>query len=169
MIRHDGHLTDEHFAELLSGEAAHPAAELHLQGCAQCREELGTLTVAAAEFNTLSLAWAQTVAPRRIAAPTRFERLVARGGPVWALGLTAALVAGMVTTHFNSPAATGEQGIPAVMGTAPAAPSELAADNRLMQSIDDELQGSPQPAVPVSELRGSARRIAQPPTAAVTD
>ena len=163
-----GHLTDEQFAELLAGEETETVAELHLEACKQCRHELADLREAAGEFNMLSLAWAQVEAPRRIAPPTRFERLVSRGGPVWALGLTTALAAGMVTIHMSLPNSVERQGA-AAASTTVSSSSELAADNRLMQSIDNALQYRSEPAVPVHELRGSVRRIAQPTTVSVAN
>ena len=54
-----GHLTDEHFAELLAGEETEGVAEQHLEACIQCRHELANLREAAGEFNMLSLAWAR--------------------------------------------------------------------------------------------------------------
>ena len=158
------HLTDEHFADLLAGDPPDAGTELHLHACAGCRDELAALHAVAREFNALSLAWAQAEAPRRIVPPTRLQRLVSRGGPVLAFGLSAAMVAGMVITHTSGPGPRERQAASAV-----SAPSELSADNRLMQSIDQELQSRSELAVPVDELRGSEPGIAQPPAAAVAN
>ena len=155
------HLTDEHLADLLAGEEPDSTAELHLQTCRACRGELASLQGAAAEFNAISFAWAQVEAPRRIHPPSQFERLLGRGGPVWAAGLTTALIAGIVSAHIGVPYNAGQPANPVVASTTVSLPAELAADNRLMQSINTELQYSSQPAVPVNELRVSARRTAQ--------
>ena len=165
----NSHLTDEHFADLLGGEELSTTAESHLCTCAPCRSELAALREAAGSFNQLSLVWAQAEAPRRIAPPSRFQRLLGRSGPVWALGLTSALAAGMVSTHLSGTSHTDLLRDTVRPGTTATAPSELAADNRLMQSIDDELQSSSQPAVPLDELRVASQRTAQPRTAALTN
>lgn len=162
------HLDDEDYADLLAGEALNTAAELHLLRCVACREEFSSLASAAKSFHSLSLAWAQAKAPRLIQPPTPFARLLARGRPVWALGLSSALLAGVVCTHVFRPGSMEPTGIPDTATVVRSAPAEVAADNRLMQSIDEELQSSSEPAVPVDELRTSARRTAQP-TAAVTN
>lgn len=161
------HLNDEHFADLLAGEEPDAAVELHLHTCQACRQEHGSLQSAAAEFNALSYAWAQVEAPRRIHSPTRFERLVSRGGPLWALGLTTAMLIGIISTHIGAPYDAGRRADPMASNTRESAPEELAADNRLMQSINHELQYSAEPAVPVNELRVAAHRIAPQPSAAV--
>ena len=163
------HLNDEDFADLLAGEEPNTAAEHHLFACAACREELSSLQAAANSFHALSFAWAQAEAPRLIQSPTPFARLLDRGRPVWALGLTSALLAGVVSTHVFRPGSMEPTGIPVAVTAPRSAPAEVADDNRLMESIDNELQSSPEPAVPVDELRASARRTAQPPTAAVTN
>ena len=51
-----GHLTDEQFAGLLSGDCD---TSDHLLGCAQCRQELRTVQASLEDFASHSLQWAE--------------------------------------------------------------------------------------------------------------
>jgi hypothetical protein len=132
------HLSDEQFADLLAGAAPSPAVEQHLALCDLCRAEVDAVSASFESFRGLATTWTQTTAPARIPVPSAWS--LRRGQlPSLGSGLTAMATAGLL--------AFGLGFTPAAFHTAPAAhapaaaPSnaDLAADNRLMQSIDQEL------------------------------
>lgn len=166
-----GHLTDEQFADLLAGVSPDTVVEAHLHRCAPCREEVEAILGSVGEFNALSLGWAEREAPRRVPPLSRWA--VRLGGrPVWNVGLAAAAAVMAVAIGMHLPqhgagtlsgatssARAGLQG----RGTMPIADSsdsptgaELATDNRLLASIDQELSTIQRPAFPVSVLKTSS-------------
>ena len=151
----DGHLGDEQFAELLTGDTADAAAQLHLAACAPCRQELAAVRFATGSFNELSMAWAQAEAPKRIHTPSRVS-LFLGGRPMWGLGFATAVVAAAVSFGGSSPLLHGRW-LQAHVAVANTANAELAQDNQLMESIDQELRYTARPVIPVSELRAPAR------------
>jgi hypothetical protein len=58
------HLTDEQFAELLAGTTSDRWAELHLENCVECRDELTAVNSAVVDLNVASLRWAERRAVR---------------------------------------------------------------------------------------------------------
>lgn len=161
-----GHLTDEQLAALLADEPVEPEAQAHLETCAPCRNEVHAVRSATGDFNELTLAWAQGQAPLRVQPPSRVALLLG-GRPMWGMGLATALAAGVVAFSLGLPgmhvagmhaagARTAQTSV-AEPAHAELANAELAQDNRLMESIDEELRYSEQPAVPVRELRAATR------------
>ena len=150
------HLTDEQFSDLLAGDSAPEAACMHLEQCASCCAELVELRSAMGSFNGIGLAWAEAEAPRRIHPPSRWA--LQRGAlPSWGLAAATALTIAAVGIHREvMPRPVPETAAVAMSEPSSSQPSgnEIAEDNRLMMSIDQELSYQPQPSVPVSELRG---------------
>lgn len=147
-----GHLTDEQICDLQAGDSSDLTAQAHLATCAVCREELASLESALESFNDASLAWAAAAAPRLVPPPSRIARsLGAR--PAWGLGFAGAAIVCLIAfgPHLSDRhriAPTASQSASSALSNA-----ELAQDNRLMTSIDQELNYQVQPAVPASELR----------------
>lgn len=151
------HLTDEQFSDLLAGVSLPHDAEAHLAACSACRAEVEVVAGSLAELNTFSLAWAEREAPRRVPVPSRWSlRLGAH--PVWNLGLMTAAAAVALTIGFHLPqhASTAKPATAtvAVGGEVPTG-AELAEDNRLLSSIDQELSYATQPTVPLAELKSA--------------
>lgn len=161
-----GHLSDEQFAEVLAGEMAGQGVRSHLAACAFCRREIESLRAAMAAFTELGTAWAQVRAPRLVKRPSRWALylgLYLGGNPSWRIGVAAAATLCVMAFGFHSSFGHDHGNEPAPMSAAapfPAVPSsaELAEDNHLMRSIDEELQYEAAPVVPASELREAARR-----------
>ncbi len=158
----DQHLTEEQFGDLLSGESPDSNVQAHLAACIPCRDEVASVLESLDHFNDLSLTWAEREAPRRVPTPSRWAlRLGAQ--PAWRYGLMTAATAVAVAVGLRMP----HPGAPSapylsapysqMVNTAPTG-AEIAKDNRLLASIDEELRYAPQPAVPVSELEADASR-----------
>lgn len=138
MISQEEHLSDEQFGSLLAGDG--PSAEVagHLEACELCRAELKAVGIAVEDLASASAQWAQTVAPRVIGTPSRWER--AMGGRVpWAAGASVTALAGLLAFGLHRhPVAEAVPVHPAALVAAPNA-TALADDNRLMLSISQEL------------------------------
>jgi hypothetical protein len=150
------HLTDEQFSDFLADDSASQEAIAHLDVCEHCRTELAELRSAMGSFGEISLAWAEVEAPRRIQPPTRWE-IRRRTMPAWGLAVATMMAVAAVGIHrqldLRAPA------VPAVSTAEVTEPSsgELAQDNRLLMSIDQELNYQVQPAVPVNHrARGTS-------------
>lgn len=147
-----GHLSDETFGDLMAGERPDAATQAHLVQCVPCRTEVAFMRSSLGDFNALSMAWAEAEAPRRVHTPSRW--LLRLGGrPAWGMGLAAMAAACILAVGLQRPF---ERPAPAPAASAtPTGPTmaEIAQDNRLMSSIDQELQYSAQPVVPISELK----------------
>ncbi len=155
------HLSDEQFYDLLTGELSDPAAQAHLAGCGRCRREAESVQSATENFNQLSLAWAHAEAPRRVRTPSRLA-LVLGGRPAWGAGLAGTAVACLIAVGFNSPLTHVQRPAPTSARIAlpsPTETAEIAEDDRLMQSINQELRYDVQPAFPVSDLQHPGHRV----------
>ena len=174
------HLTDAEFSDLLAGEFPGAPAEAHLVACDFCRRELETVQGSMNNFQTVSMVWAQERAPRRVPTPSRFAlRLGMR--PSWGAGVAATAMGAILAFGLGLPSGSADLAgrfRPADHGTETAvatpervAPTttELAKDNRLMLSINEELSDQAQPAVPTSELRPEAPRSEHRPDAPVRE
>ncbi|HEY4358460.1 MAG TPA: hypothetical protein VGN16_22120 [Acidobacteriaceae bacterium] len=151
------HLTDEQFSDFLADDSASQEAIAHLDACEHCRAELAELHSAMGSFNEISLAWAEVEAPRRIQSPTSWQ-IRRRTLPAWGLAVATMMAVAAIGIHreldLRSPA------VPTVSTAEVTAPSsgELAQDNRLLMSIDQELSYQVQPAVPVNHrAHGTSR------------
>lgn len=132
------HLSDEQFADLLAGIPALPAVDEHLQACEFCRTELASVSESLGSFRDLGTEWAHAAAPARISVPSSWT-LRRSQLPSWGSGLTAMATAGLLAFGLGfTPAALHTTSAPHAPAVAPSN-AELAADNRLMQSIDQEL------------------------------
>lgn len=152
------HLTNEEFTELLAGEYANDSATAHLDTCGACREELAAMQTAVGDLRALSLRWAEARAPR-ITVPSRWtlgwHRLPGMSAAASLLLCGVAIGIHFQTNNVQTSASTSQ------VQTVTAAPSddELAQDNRLLQSIDQELNRQVTPQVPASELTVSSRAL----------
>jgi hypothetical protein len=152
-----GHLTDEQFAELLAGAKSDAWAQVHLENCADCRDELHGVGSAVGDLSVASLRWAERRA-LRIERPSEW-RLNWNALPGWGATMAGFLVLGVALgAHIENreQAAVVRQPAHAV-----AAPSEdeLAQDNRLLRSINSEL----------TEQVGAQVATAQPASDSRTD
>lgn len=144
------HLTDEQFSQLLAGEPCNETAATHLESCTACRQELGSMQVAVGTLRDLSLRWAEQRAVR-ITAPSRWVLSLQRL-PGWSTA-TALLLFGLaIGVHVQSgPRSSASEIGQAQTATVPS-DNELAEDNQLLRSIDQELNRQVRPLVPASEL-----------------
>ncbi len=155
------HLTDAEFSDLLAGEAPREAVRLHLLGCDHCRGELESVRDSMASFAGISTRWAQVVAPGRIPVPPRWA-LRFWAVPSWSTGLAMTALTGLLVFHFDPMNHLGKQTVSAAPIAAPApSKTELANDNRLMLSIDQELGYPEQTRAPGTVLRSDARETVQ--------
>lgn len=137
------HLTDEQFADLLAGHKSDEDALLHLESCAACSQELAGMTAAVGDLSVASLRWAEQRA-LDIKAPSRWT-LNWYALPGWGATLAAVLILGVALGAHMQVRNSVEPALqPAHLVSAPSA-DELAEDNQLMRSIDNELsQQGPQ-------------------------
>lgn len=156
------HLSDEQFGQLLAGETADPATKMHLESCAICRGELESVRSAVGDLGELSLRWAEQRAGR-VQVPPRWS-LRWHAVPGWSAAVAVLLFCG-VAIGVHEQAASRSHIAMQISRSQPApAPTEdeLAQDNRLLRSIDDELSEQVRPQVPPSELTASARTARRP-------
>lgn len=149
------HLTDEQFANILAGDHSDMRARLHVDSCAKCRRELASLDTAVSDLNYASLRWAEQRASR-IEVPSRWV-LHWNSMPGWGATLAGVLMFGVALgahMQFNQRSAVVTRSSHAI-----AVPSddELAQDNNLMLSINNELTEQVGGQVPVSTLNASSR------------
>ncbi|HEX4155495.1 MAG TPA: hypothetical protein VHY48_07780 [Acidobacteriaceae bacterium] len=144
------HLTDEQFSELLAGESCGDTATLHLESCDVCRDELRSMQTAVGTLRDLSLRWAEKRAVR-IAAPSPWL-LGWYKLPGWGAA-TALLFFGLALgVHVPSGPPTSVSAIGQAQTATVPSDDELAEDNQLLRSIDQELNRQVRPLVPASEL-----------------
>lgn len=149
------HLTDEQFAELLAGEA-NTRARTHVESCAVCFEELRSVGAAVGDLNHASLRWAERRA-ERIERPSVWA-LNWSALPGWGATLAGVLILGVALgAHMQSNDERAMVMQPAHIAAVAPSEDELAQDNRLLRSIDDELNEQPQVSM---EDSGSASRTA---------
>lgn len=160
-----GHLTDEQFAGLLSGDCDNSD---HLLGCAQCRQELRTVQASLEDFASHSLQWAEERASTSISTPSvllrGWQSASAWTAAAAAVLTAAALFAGQFQARTKTPQATSVAGTQAVDSD-----SEVADDNRLMMAIDKEMRWQPQTLISVDELAAPGRRSPEAPSPRLTN
>lgn len=163
------HLTDEQFGGLLAGELPDESMRIHLAACEFCRAEVEVVQESVSCFNVTSMRWAEAEAPRRVPVPSRLA-LRLGGRPIWGLGLATAAAGFLVAVGMSLPFGQPQHPAP-TQARVPAKPTnaELAQDNRLMESIAQELRYDVQPAVPAAELRTAAPGAALNGAASVTN
>ena len=166
------HLTDAELSQLLDGDQPGAVAEAHLGICDVCREELQMVQSSLASFRALSTAWAEMEAPRRVPAPARWLRGL-QLQTSWGAGLAATAITGLLAFWLGAPGQQpGQHGLYArATQPVPVVPTktELAADNVLLSSIDQELSEPGSPEVSAEQLHVNAERTEFRAAGAVTD
>jgi hypothetical protein len=147
------HLTDEQFTNILAGDRSDLRVRQHVESCAKCQRELTSIGAAIADLNYASLRRAEQRAVR-IEVPSRWI-LNWNAMPGWGAAMAAVLIVGVAIgarMQFNQQSVVVVR--PSHTMSAPS-DNELAQDNNLMLSIDNELteQVGPQ----VSDLNVSSR------------
>lgn len=131
------HLSDEQFANFLAGQKNDEQARQHLESCGACSQELSAMTAAVGDLNFASLRWAEKRASR-IETPSVWT-LNWHALPGWGATLAAVLIFGVALGAHMQVRSSVEPALqPAHTVSAPSA-DELAEDNQLMRSIDNEL------------------------------
>ena len=151
------HLTDAEFTELVAGEEPSDSARTHLEHCEYCRCEVEAVRSSMHGFNSFSMAWAKAEAPGRVRTPPRWALgLAAR--PSWNLGVAGTAIACLLV--FGLDRSFERTPNPATIPQAVNAPSnaEIAQDNRLLESIHQELSAEAELTVSIADLRVSAHR-----------
>ncbi len=150
------HLTDAEFSELLAGEPAGSQAAAHVDACTHCRGELQAVRSSLGSWQNLGTAWARAKAPSCVPVPSRWALGLGRL-PSWRAGLAAMTLSGIIAFHYTAPKADLAPPATAAATLTVVAPdrAELAQDNQLMRSIDQELSSQAQPAVPIAELHNA--------------
>lgn len=148
------HLTDEQIAQLLAGDRSDGGAVLHVERCQSCRNELAALGTAVADLNFASLRWAEQHASR-IEVPSHWT-LNWNALPGWGATMAAVLILGVaVGAHMQTSTRIEPALQPSHVVAAPSE-DELAQDNQLMRSIDNELSEQVGPQELASEQDASS-------------
>lgn len=148
------HLTDEQFASLMAGDRSDANARLHAESCEACRRELASLGIAVNDLSRFSMRWAEQRAVR-IQTPSLWA-LNWKTMPGWGATVAAILIFGVALgTHIQTSEQTAAMATPHTM-PAPTA-DELAQDNSLMRSIQDEINEQPGAQTAASALDDSSR------------
>jgi len=155
------HLTDEQFSDLLAGETPSEAVAEHLSGCEHCRGELEAVQGSLSNFNLVSLRWAQQEAAAKVQTPSRWA-LQAASMPAWAIALTGAAVACIVSVGIGVPFQHEPDQVTAQVVIPVPSDAEIARDNQLMSSIDQELQYEAQLSIPATELVSASTQQQHP-------
>lgn len=151
------HLSDEQFANILAGEHTDMRARLHVESCAECQQELSSLGAAVGDLSYASLRWAEQRAVR-IEVPSRWV-LNWNAMPGWGATLAAVLIFGVALgAHMQVGQQNAVIARPSHTISAPS-DDELAQDNSLMLSIDNELSEQIGPRLPTSDLNVSPRTV----------
>ncbi len=160
----EAHLTDAQFGDLLAGEAPDAATATHLAACSHCRGEIAAVRGSLNGFNACAATWSEKQAALRIPVPSWWT-LHMRGGAAGGGGLAATAAAGLLLFDLGLPTDHVPQQ-PMVSAAALTGPTsaELADDNRLMASINQELRYDDGSAVAnsPSAAAGSALRVSEP-------
>lgn len=165
------HLSDAEFSDLLAGEFPDDATRFHLAHCEHCRTELDCVRSSLSSFSGLGTRWANHVAPSRIPVPSRWA-LRLMEVPSWSTGLAMTAATGLLVfffgpTHQTRVHTPAPEPAPTAVIASVSAPSksELANDNRLMLSIDQELGYSDQTAAHTQQA--TSHRVDQAGSVAV--
>ncbi len=132
------HLTDQQFSELLAGTKNDAWAEMHVESCPDCRDELRDVSAAVGDLNVASLRWAERRAVR-IETPSKWA-LNWSALPGWGATMAGVLVVGVALgAHLENRQQTAVVRPPARAVEPAPSDDELAQDNSLLRSIDSEL------------------------------
>ena len=131
MIPESKHLSDEQFAECLTGEIPSVATREHLAACAVCRAEMELFTGSVKSFDNATMDWSRMQAAPRLAAKTSRQRTSVAAPLGWALATAFVLV-------FGAPTVMNRFFPPHTAHVAPTEEyaTEIAQDNKLMASVD---------------------------------
>ncbi len=154
---HTQHLTDAEFSDLLAGELPEGAARTHLAACDYCRGELESVRDSLTSFTGLSTRWAHAAAPARVPVPSRWA-LSLGSIPSWSTGLAVTALTGLLVFSLGTAGHPSPHANMAAATTVMPSNTELAEDNRLMLSIDQELTYGNQSATPAPGLHTGVRR-----------
>jgi anti-sigma factor RsiW len=116
------HLSDDQFSDLLIGDCSLEVRR-HVDACPQCQNEFKRVQSAIDGFGATSLQWAEEREPRSIS-PSSQLFFQCRSLGTWA---AAALLAAAVLFEVHQ-------------GWTVGTPTDVAGDNRLMMSIDQEIR-----------------------------
>ena len=157
--KQDPHWTEERFSDYVLGLTTGHEANLHLDRCAICREELDRFQESIASFNQVSMAWSERrahgIARERAVKPAFAWFPTA----AWALAAGLALAVGlpMAMEHRQEPAAIHVAQVHSQdeMGSTQIAsvgdensPAAIERDNKMMMAVADELnRADPTPAI----------------------
>ena len=149
------HLSDEQFANILAGDRSDMSVRLHIESCAKCQKELTSLGAAIGDLSYASLRWAELRAAR-IEVPSRWV-LNWNSMPGWGATVAGVLIFGVALgAHMQVNQQSAVVTRPSHTISAPS-DDELAQDNSLMLSIDNELSEQIGPRVSTSDLNVSSR------------
>ena len=152
------HLTDEQFASLMAGNRCAASERAHVESCEACRRELAAVSIAVNDLSGFSMRWAEQRAGR-IQTPSLWA-LTWKTLPGWGATVAGVLIFGVALgTHMQSNNQRAALETPPTMA-APTA-DELAEDNRLMRSIDDEINEQPGAQTAASALDDTSRASRQ--------
>jgi anti-sigma factor RsiW len=159
------HLTEDQLDDHLMGELdGAPAA--HLAACSHCTARVAEFDAPLASFRAVTMAWSErqsaTAPIPTVAAAARsvWERRLA-----WSLAAATCAILGVAgANHRVSLSAPAPQPVLSQEAAAPSA-DQLSSDNRLLNSIDRELNASNESPdalglVPVSSAQPRATRVA---------
>ncbi len=163
------HLSDAEFSQLLDGAQPGRSAAAHLAACEHCREELDVVQNSLGSFRNLSTTWAVAEAPRRVPVPSRWVAGL-HLHTSWSMGLGATAITGVLAFYLGFLGQQPSRHMEAapILAVAPTT-SELAADNRLLSSIDAELDDQAALAMPAAGVRAEAPRSSHPGQRSLTN
>lgn len=151
------HLTDEQFASLMAGDRSDANARLHIDNCDICSRELASVGLSVDDLNRISMRWAEERAVR-IQTPSAWA-LSWKVLPGWSATAAAVLIFGVALgahVQNNNRAAVNVPQADTQQTMASPTTDELAQDNRLMQSINAEINEQPGVQMAVSALDDSS-------------
>lgn len=142
------HLSDEEFSDLLAGEFPDDDTRIHLASCEYCRNELDCVRDTMSSFSGFGTRWANTVAPDRVPVASRWAfRLSAI--PSWTTGLAMTALTGILVFSFGPVGHARTHSLSAARVVVSPTNNQLADDNRLMVSIEQELAYQDESAVSI--------------------
>lgn len=163
------HLSDAEFGQLLDGAQPGRSAAAHLAACQHCREELEVVQSSLGSFRALSTTWAEAEAPRRVPVPSRWLAGMHRRTS-WSMGLGATALTGVLAFYLGFLGQLPSRHVVSAPAAAVApTTSELAADNRLLSSIDAELADQAALAQPAADAGTEAQRNSHPGPRSLTN
>jgi hypothetical protein len=150
-----GHLSDEQFSELVYGDSSLDVSR-HLLVCSQCESEFKRVRSSLDDFASSGLAWAKERASASISTPSA----LVRNWYSMSTGAAAAVViaAAVLFAVHQEKSVDGPQVKVAARQPVDFA-SEVAADDRLMIAIDNEIRWQTDSAVSIKDLAAPATTI----------